>query len=560
MDGNTERTETTRSKVTSDLSVLGGSLSIRSAKLEDSVGGTLGGDVLLAVLLDLGGDTLGDGVEGGELVGDPAGSKLVLSTGVVLEGRDGNLVNGVERLDVVRRSESSDGHHEVDINTLRGERLVNGKLVGSKGTGLVGAENVDTSKRLDGSELLNDSLALGKVSGTDSHGGGGNTGETDGDTNDEEDKGVDEQVVLLGGGDTGVAEEAADPEDEGEDDNEEEKSGTDGAHDLLEVTLSLATKDESGSATDESLLGNVRAENVSLSTLATGSVEDGVTNVLVNGERFTSDGGLITSDDGRSLVDTLVIVLVVTVAGSAGLLEDGVGGGAVLVLVVGKNATITGNSLTILDNDNVTGTRSRASISTSRPSRITVERRAIPALSWATISPACFSWYQPTKAFKHQDSDNDTKVDPVTKTGGEDDGKFHNVKNGTTEETNELEQEVLLGRLELVVTEESATLLDIVLADTLEHVSLEPRGGDLLGDLLDLTVLVDTDLLGLPEGGELTLLDDARLIGLLIVSTRRLLGTDELDKSGVLFRDTLHVLLVATLLVAELSDIVDKKT
>lgn len=59
----------------------------QDTELEDRVGGTLGGNVLLAVLPDLGSDTLGNGVEGGELVGDPSRSELVLSGGVVFERR-----------------------------------------------------------------------------------------------------------------------------------------------------------------------------------------------------------------------------------------------------------------------------------------------------------------------------------------------------------------------------------------------------------------------------------------------------------------------------------------
>lgn len=46
------------------------------------------------------------------------------------------------------------------------------------------------------------------------------------------------------------------------------------------------------------------------------------------------------------------------------------------------------------------GTSSLASISCSLPFRMTVAFGAIPALSWATMSPACFSWYHPTKAFR----------------------------------------------------------------------------------------------------------------------------------------------------------------
>ena len=47
--------------------------------------------------------------------------------------------------------------------------------------------------------------------------------------------------------------------------------------------------------------------------------------------------------------------VVVVAAGSTGLLEDSSGLGTVLVLVGSKHTTITGNRLTVLDDDNVTG-------------------------------------------------------------------------------------------------------------------------------------------------------------------------------------------------------------
>ena len=424
VDRNTKGTETTRGKVTSDLAVLGGSLGVRGAKLENGVGGTLGSSVALAVLLDLSSDTLGDGVEGGELVGDPARSELVLGAGVVLEGRDGNLVNGVERADVVRRGESGDGHHEVDVNTLRGERLVDGQLVGGKCTSLVRAENVDTGKRLNGGKLLDDSLALGEVSGTDSHGGGGDARKTDGDTNDEEDEGVDEQVVVPGGGDTSVAEEARDPEGEDEDEDKDEERATDGAHDLLEVTFGFTTQDEGSGATDERLLGNVRAEDVTFTTLATGSVEDGVTNVLVDGERFTSDGRLVAGNDRRTLVDTLIIVVVVPLGG-ASLLEDSGSLRTVLVIVFGEQATIAGNSLTVFDNDNVTGDE----VTGFNLLFLTITDNGSPesdtGLKLGDNVTGLLLLVPTDESVQEKNTANDTGVDEFTKTKGEDGSQLH---------------------------------------------------------------------------------------------------------------------------------------
>jgi hypothetical protein len=48
------------------------------------------------------------------------------------------------------------------------------------------------------------------------------------------------------------------------------------------------------------------------------------------------------------------------------------------------------------------------------------------------------------------------------------------VKNRTLEETKELEQEILRGALELIVTKHGTTLLDVGFGDSVGHVSLEP--------------------------------------------------------------------------------------
>lgn len=116
------------------------------------------------------------------------------------------------------------------------------------------------------------------------------------------------------------------------------------------------------------------------------------------------------------------------------------------------------------------------------------------------------------------------------------------VKNGTLEETEEFEEEVLRGRLELVVTVHAATLVDVSLRDTTGHLRLEPRGRRLGGDLLLLlAMLVDADLPLLPEGGERALLNNLGVIALVITAVALLL-TDEVDELLVLFRGGLATL------------------
>ena len=156
----TERSETTASELGGLLLVEGSGDLIAVGEVDNGLGGTLGADVLVTTHVADSGDTLGDGVEGSELLSLPAHVEDLTSLGVAADGKNGNLVNGVERLQVVGRGKSSDSHHPVDVLALSDVGLTERELVGSERTSLVRAENIDTSKRLNSSELLDDSLLL----------------------------------------------------------------------------------------------------------------------------------------------------------------------------------------------------------------------------------------------------------------------------------------------------------------------------------------------------------------------------------------------------------------
>ncbi|KAK1241977.1 LOW QUALITY PROTEIN: hypothetical protein MKX07_007800 [Trichoderma sp. CBMAI-0711] len=356
----TQRSETTASKLTILLAVDRGELLRGVGELEDGLGGTLGADELVLAEAALSSDSLGDGVEWSELLGDPALLKDLTSLGVALEGQDGDLVDGVESLEVVGRGKSGNSHHPVDVLALADEGVADGQLVGSESTGLVRAEDIDTSKRLDGSELLDNGLLLGEVGSADSEGGGGDDGQTDRDTDDEEDKGIVKQVLGAGLGDLEVVEEAADPGNENPEHDEDEQGGTDVVHDSLEVTLVLGALDEIGRLADEGVLGSSSDDGVGLSALAAGGVVGSVSDVLVDGQGFTSDGGLVDSHEGSGAVVgqgallVLLILLVGLVVAAAQLalgtelLED------LEVLragVVTDEEDVGGDGVTFLDNE-----------------------------------------------------------------------------------------------------------------------------------------------------------------------------------------------------------------
>jgi hypothetical protein len=150
--------------------------------------------------------------------------------------------------------------------------------------------------------------------------------------------------------------ETTDPGEDDPHDDEDEKRGTDVVHDGLEMSLVLSTHDEHGSATDEGTLGRSSSESVSLSTLATGSVVESVTDVLVGSERLSSDSRLIGSDDGVTnvlLTHVIVIVFLVVLMSVVGVFVTKLLPvfETIRVFVVADKRGIGGNDFTFLNDD-----------------------------------------------------------------------------------------------------------------------------------------------------------------------------------------------------------------
>lgn len=359
LDSDTQRSETTSGELGSLVLVEIGLLLGTLTKVENGLWSSLGAGESDTVLDTDSSDTLGNRVERSELLGLPAFLKDSAGSWVTLESENGNLVDWVERLDIVGRSESCNSHHPVDIDALSDKWLANGKLVGSERTSLVRAKNVDTGKRLNGGKLLYDGLLLGKVSSSDSESGGGNDWKTDWHTNDEENKSPVEKLVLGGiwGSELNVSKETTNPGDKNPAHNEDQKRRSDGVHDGLEVTLVLSTSHERSSATNEGHLGGVGDESVSLSTLATSGVVQWISDELVNSEGLSSHGRLIDGEDGVST--SVVLSLLVLVVGSllftvALVLElTNVSLVTFLVVVVANKTGISWDNGTILNDDDV---------------------------------------------------------------------------------------------------------------------------------------------------------------------------------------------------------------
>lgn len=433
----TERTETTASEISSLLTEKAGSFFITVGEGEDSLGGTLGTDILVTSHVADGSNTLGDGVEGSELLGPPALSEDLAGLGVTPDREESDLVDGVEGLEVVRRSESGNSHHPVDVLAFSDVGLTDRELVGSESTGLVRAENVDTSEGLNGGKLLYNSLLLSEVGGTDSQGGRGDDGKTDGHTDDEENQSVVEKgdrvaVGLASDGDGNVTEETTDPRGEDEEHDQDKKRRTDGVHDSLEVTLILGTSNETGGATDERVLSRGEGNTVGLAALATSGVVSDFAHVLVDSERLSGDGGLIGSNERDTLVDgTLVVIIILLVIGVVRLVEHvlllklKVGLVVLRSVEVADKTDISGDSVSFLDDDDVTGDDFTGE--DGDWAAVTNDSSLHGDVSLQTgDNVGSLLFLVPTdNSVKQENTADDTEINPVTKTSSEKSSNFH---------------------------------------------------------------------------------------------------------------------------------------
>lgn len=203
--GNTEGTETTGSEFGDLVLVVVGNffrdrmIFFDSTKHEKR--GTLDTDNTFTLgRLDNGGDLLGNRIEGVELE-DLVAGKNVFGTRVETERLQESFVDSVKTLLLAGSSQTSGEHEIIGLNTFNSVGFSERQLVLGEGTGLVRAENLNTSKRFNGGELLNNGLLLGEICGTDSHGGGDDSGKTDRDTNNSNGEGEfqdsDDTIIAV---------------------------------------------------------------------------------------------------------------------------------------------------------------------------------------------------------------------------------------------------------------------------------------------------------------------------------------------------------------------------
>ncbi|ROW06561.1 hypothetical protein VMCG_04318 [Cytospora schulzeri] len=396
---NTERTETTGSEL-GDLVLVGlvdllGDGVVLLDRLEDEERSTLNtGDLLALGRLDNSGNLLGDGVEGVE------GDDLVLGedrlgAGVVLQGLQESLVDSIDTLLLAGSSQASSKHEVLGVNTGDTVRLGQRQLVLGQGTGLVRAENLDTSQGLNSGQLLDDGLLLGEVGSTDSHGGGNDSGKTDGDTNDGDGQGkaqnLDNRVGSV---------EAGNPDDEQGEDDQDQEHCADTVQDLSEVTRSgVGSVDKGGSTTDEGVVTGGSDNDEGLTTLDSGGSETLVTLVLVDSQRLTSDGGLVNLQEG----------------------------------ILGDNATISGDDGTILNLENITGDNLRGLKLLQGTVTKDNSLQGESLLEFVDNATSLEFLDETDTGVEQEQGANDTEINPILKTSSQDGSSLHDELDRTNE-------------------------------------------------------------------------------------------------------------------------------
>ncbi|GJD02139.1 hypothetical protein ColKHC_10964 [Colletotrichum higginsianum] len=445
---NTEGAEATGGEL-SNLVLVGlvnllGDLVVLLDSLENEEGSTLdASDALTSGRLDEGSDLLGDRVEGEELENLVLGQNR-LGAGVVAQRLQESLVDSVHTLLLAGSSQAGSEHEVLGVDTGNGVRLGERELVLGEGTSLVGAENLDTSKGLDGGELLDNGLLLGEVSSTDGHGGGDDGRKTDRNTDDGDGEGKAQDVDNALG-----AVEGGHPDDEQGEDDEDQENGTNAVQDLGEVTgTSGGSVDKSGSATDEGVITSGGNDDESLATLDSGRGVAVVVAVLVDGQRLTSDSGLVNLEES----------------------------------IFGDDTTIGGDNGTLLNLEDVTGDDFRGLnlLQGAITEDDGLESKSLLEfgnnLEWGRSGLEFLD--ETDNSVEQQKTANNTEIDPILETSGEDGSSLHDELDRTNEEHEELKDQVLLLLGHLVAAPLAATVENLLFGQTKTGVSLELLFGD----------------------------------------------------------------------------------
>lgn len=243
-----------------------------------------------------------------------------------------------------------------------------------------------------------------------------------------------------------MTEETTDPGGNDPKDDEDEERGADVVHDGLEVTLVLCTLDEGGGSTDEGATGGGGDESKRLSALAAGGVEDGVADVLVDGEGLSGDGRLVTGDDG---VADVVVVLVVFLALFLLVLVGVVWvfvpqllpfSEAFGVLVVADEGSVGRDDLTLFHDDHVTGDEFTSLDFLFVASTDDGGLHGDVALEGGDDVCGLLLLVPTDDGVEQKDTDDDTKVNPFTETGGDEDGDFHDCVGSVETDREESEE------------------------------------------------------------------------------------------------------------------------
>ena len=264
---------------------------VSGAEFDNDTSHTLGGTLELASIHVVSVGDLGsfvDGVERFEVEElDTCSSRFG-----VWEGTDDTTVNSILVLGSGCVGGKETDTLDVPVGVALYVLLVDGELVGGKSTGLVRAENGDTSKFLNGGDTGDDGLVLSELLSSDGEGDGQDGRHGDGNTTDQKHKDVVE-TTSVSLSEVGVENEDLE-QDEDTDGNQTE--GTDTSENHLQVTsLVVVLTDEGGSTTEEGVGTGGDDDTFGFTLFTSGTRETLVSELLALRKGFTGKSGLVHS-------------------------------------------------------------------------------------------------------------------------------------------------------------------------------------------------------------------------------------------------------------------------
>ncbi|KAI7824617.1 hypothetical protein BC939DRAFT_449611, partial [Gamsiella multidivaricata] len=365
---------------------------------------------------------------------------------LILSGSTDGKLNGIV-------STSLSSKVRVQENILRGVvvgqvGLIEGQLVQGQCSGLVRAENRDGSHLFDSSKTLDNDLLGCKLLSANSHGDRHDSGETnrDGSDSENQDLAKDGQEISSVVSVAVEVNKLVDHDDDNKNDSDEDQEVSDAVDNLLEVSFLSSNRDQVGGATNESITTSLGNNSHLLALLDNRGRVDGLALVLSNRQRLSSKGRLINQE--------------IALGGFTSGADS-------------EKTTIGRNDITETQDNNITRNQG-GDIELNQMAIAPAAGLQGKSLTKGIQGRLGLGLFNETDTgVDEQQTQNDTKIQPILDDGRDDTSNLDQVCDGPSEVAQELEEGVALDLSQLIGAELGETGLGLGCGETLLGVGLE---------------------------------------------------------------------------------------